>query len=318
MFDHSEHQQHHPRFTHNKAFAIGITLNVLFIAAEVFYGITANSLALLADAWHNAGDVLGLAIAWLAMLLARLRPTERYTYGLQSSSILAALANALLLMVAVGGIILESFHRLHTPHGTNGEVIVWVALFGVFINGMTALFFFRDSHNDLNIRGAYLHMAADAGVSLGVVVSGFVIMRTGWQWFDPATSIAIALVIVISTWGLLRDSVNMALQGVPRTVKLNEVREFLKGLEGVKEVHDLHIWAMSTSETALSAHLLMPQGHPGDSFIWNTVNTLAEKFDIAHATIQIEMGDMRYECKLLKDDKHQPRHQHHGHHHHNH
>ena len=320
MFDHSEHQHHHPRSAHNRAFSIGIALNVVFIIAEVIYGLRANSLALLADAGHNAGDVLGLFLSWGAMLLARRQPSERYTYGLQSSSILAALANAALLMVAVGGIGLEAFQRFGHAEQVMGDTIMLVAGLGVVINGVTALLFIASgTGDDLNIRSAFLHMASDALVSLGVVISGLIVIKTGWLWLDPFVSLAIAAVIVISTWSLLRDSINLALQAVPRNIKPSEVKEYLHGLDGVKEVHDLHIWAMSTSETAMSAHLLMPAGHPGDAFIWRVVNELAKRFNITHATIQIELGDCGEECQLSTDTHGQgsaPAHAHHHHHHH--
>ena len=299
MFDHSDHHHHHPAPNYNRAFAFGIGLNVVFIIAEIIFGLHANSLALLADAGHNVSDVLGLFIAWGATLLARRRPSERYTYGLQSSSILAALANATLLMVAVGGLGFDALLRIATtPHDVHGQTVMWVAGLGVLINGATAVMFMMGAKDDLNIRGAFLHMLSDAGVSLGVVISGYIILQTGWNWLDPVVSLLIAAAIIWATWGLMRDSVDLALQAVPRSINQTEVRDYLRALEGVKEVHDLHIWAMSTSETALTVHLLMPGGHPGDAFIWSAVNILSERFHIAHATLQIELGDGGQECGL--------------------
>ncbi|NBX04217.1 MAG: cation transporter [Alphaproteobacteria bacterium] len=317
MFDHSQHHHHHPHQDHSKAFVWGIGLNCAFIIAEVIYGLQANSLALLADAGHNASDVIGLFLAWGAMLLAKRQPSERYTYGLQSSSILAALANSTLLMLAVGGIGLEAIQRFSSGEAVAGGTVMAVAGFGVLINALTAWFFMRSGKGDLNIRGAFLHMVADALISLGVVISGLVIMNTGWLWLDPLVSLLIALAIIVGTWSLLRDSINLALQAVPRNIDPAEVKSFLAGLEGVKEVHDLHIWAMSTSETAMTVHLLMPAGHPGDAFIWRAVNALAEKFTITHVTIQIELGDCGEECALTHDTHgHNPEHSHaYGHHH---
>lgn len=315
MFDHSHHHHHHAKPDFGRAFVIGITLNALFIVAEIVYGLHANSLALLADAGHNASDVLGLMLAWGAMILARRQPSPRYTYGLQSSSILAALANAMLLLIAVGGIGLEALQRFSNPQPVAEATIVWVAALGVFINGATAMLFLRGSHSDLNIRGAFLHMAADAALSLGVVLAGLGMMKTGWLWLDPLVSLLIALFIIAASWGLLRDSVNLALQAVPRTIDVAKVKAMLTGQPGVQEVHDLHIWAMSTSETALSAHLLMPGGHPGDKFIWHIVRELEAAFQISHATLQIEMGDGGEECALSHDTHGQARQHSHTHDH---
>ena len=218
----------------------------------------------------------------------------------------------------MGGIGLEAIQRFNHQQQTIGETMMLVAGIGVVINGVTALMFITSGSGDLNIRSAFLHMATDALVSLGVVVAGLLTLKTGWLWLDPVVSLVIALVIVISTWGLLRDSVNLALQAVPRNIKPNEVKEYLGTLEGVEEVHDLHIWAMSTSETALSAHLLMPAGHPGDAFIWKVVNTLSDKFSISHATLQIELGDCGEECRLSRDTHGQAAEHTHSHHHHHH
>ncbi len=299
---HSHHSHHHHHYhdsgdhshaldQYGKAFAIGIALNGAFIAAEVIYGLQANSLALLADAGHNAGDVLGLFMAWAAVLLAKRQPSGRYTYGLQSSSILAALANSILLLVACGGIGWEAIQRLNRPEAISSIEVMVVAAIGIFVNGVTAWLFMSGRKSDLNIRGAFLHMVADALVSLGVVVSGAVMLKTGWLWLDPVTSLAIAAVIIIGTWSLLKDSFNLALHAAPKHIDIVSVKEYLAACEGVKEVHDLHIWAMSTNETALTAHLLVQGAHPGDGFLKQIAQELERKFRIGHSTIQIEIGD---------------------------
>lgn len=303
--DHSGHSQghNHTPANYGRAFAVGITLNTLFIIIEVIYGLKANSLSLLADAGHNASDVLGLVVAWVAVWLTKRKPNTRYTYGLQSSSILAALANAVFLLVAIGGIVWEALQRLSHPEPIMGYTVMIVAAIGILINGFTALLFMKGSKGDLNIRGAFLHMATDAAVSLGVVISGLVILNTGWLWLDPVVSITIALVIVVGTWSLLRDSLNLALHAVPAHIDHAKVKEYLAGVKGVKEVHDLHIWAMSTTEVALSAHLLIPNQHPGDNFLQQLAKSLHDKYGIEHATIQIEIGDGNHHCSLAPDDK---------------
>ncbi len=288
------HHTHQPT-DHGRIFAIGIALNGVFIAAEIFYGLKAGSLALLADAGHNASDVLGLGMAWGATLLARRKASERFTYGLQSASIIAALANALLLLVAVGGIGWEAIERFAAPVAPAAATVMIVATIGVFVNGLTA-WLFRGHHHDLNIRGVFLHMAADAAVSLGVVISGAFILKTGWMWLDPLVSLAIVLVIVAGSWRLLRESITLALHAVPAHIETTAVKIWLAGLSGVKEVHDLHIWAMSTTGVAMSVHLLMPGGHPGDAFIAQVTHELEQRFHITHATLQIEIGDAEAEC----------------------
>ena len=308
MHSHSHCDHHHGHaHTHQSAdfgtaFKIGIALNVIFIVAEVIYGLRAESLALLADAGHNASDVLGLILAWVALLASQKKPSARYTYGLQSSTILAALGNALILLVAIGGVIWEALHRLATPIPVSSITVMAVAGLGIFINGATAMLFLKGSKDDLNIRGAFLHMAADAAISAGVVISGALIYKTGWLWLDPATSIAIGLVIIGGTWALLRDSFNLALHAVPAHINPEEVKTFLSHIDGVRSAHDLHIWAMSTNQVALSVHLQMQNGHPGDAFIHQVAQELDTRFRIGHATIQIELGDEKSACPLAPDE----------------
>jgi cobalt-zinc-cadmium efflux system protein len=254
---------------------------------EAFYGWQINSLALLADAGHNLSDVAGLVLAWGGMLAGGLLPNTRHTYGWKRASILAAFANALLLLVAMGSLMWEAFGRLGSSSAPDGYTIMWVAGLGVIINTVTALLFMRGSA-DLNIRGAFLHMAADALVSVGVVVSGALALWFGWGWLDPVVSLAIAVVIVWGTWGLFHQSLHLLFDGVPQGVNLSDVQAYLQSLPGVTGVHDLHIWALGTSEVALTAHLLMPDGHPGDDFLTRMAATLHEKFDIDHPTVQIE------------------------------
>jgi cobalt-zinc-cadmium efflux system protein len=295
-----QHQHHHPHST-GRAFAISIGLNLIFVVVEWAYGVMANSLALIADATHNFGDVMGLVLAWGAMALARRPPSARFTYGLRGSTILAALGNAMLLLVATGGIAWEAIRRFDSTGAINETVMIWVAVLGVLINTGTAMLFMRGSKSDLNVRGAYLHMAADAAVSLGVVMAGVVMLYTGWIWLDPLASLLIVTVIFVGTWGLLRDSVRLALQAAPENVNPMDVRRFLVGLPGVAEMHDLHIWAMSTTETALTVHLVMPAGHPGDEFFENVIHQIEEQFHIGHATIQIETGTSSNPCVLAPD-----------------
>jgi cobalt-zinc-cadmium efflux system protein len=272
------------------AFALGTALNVVFLVVEIVAGFAANSMALLADAGHNMTDVLGLLMAWGATLLVKRRPTSRYTYGFGSSTILAALANAVLLLVAVGAITLEALQRLAAPPPVAEQTVIVVAAIGILINGFTAWLFASGRHGDVNIRGAYLHMAADAGISFGVVLAGFAVLLTGWNWLDPAVSLVIGGVIVWGTWGLLRDTTRLALHGVPAGISVARVRSRLEALPGVVSLHDLHIWPMSTTETALTCHLVMPGGHPGDNFISEAAKMLHDEFEIQHATLQFEVG----------------------------
>ncbi|WP_371432645.1 cation diffusion facilitator family transporter [Novosphingobium sp.] len=286
------HGHHHAPASFGRAFAIGIVLNLGFVVVEAAYGIIAGSMALVADAGHNLSDVLGLVIAWGASVLTARPPSARFTYGFKSSSILAALANASLLLVALGAIVVETIRRLIEPEPVAGGPVMIVAAIGIVINAVTALMFMRGSKHDINIRGAYLHMAADAAVSAGVVVAGFLITMTGFAWIDPVTSLVIVAVIAIGTWDLLRDSVKMGLHGVPASIDEGAVRTFLCGQPGVTAVHDLHIWPMSTTETALTAHLVMPQGHPGDGFLRELAHELEHDFRICHTTVQIEAQPM--------------------------
>jgi cobalt-zinc-cadmium efflux system protein len=299
---HHSHECHHaPPHDFGRAFLMGITLNTVFIAAEIIWGVKANSLALLADAGHNAGDVLALALAWAAAVLGRRQPSARFTYGLRSSSIIAALTNAAVLLVAVGGIGWASISRLLHPEGVTGTTVMAVAGLGVLVNGATAALFMRGRNEDLNIRGAYMHMAADAAISLGVVISGAIILQTGWQWLDPLAGLVISLLILIGTWDLLREALGLALQAVPKGIDSAAVKKFLSALPGVREVHDLHIWAMSTTEIASSVHLVMTGGHPGDSFIKDIAHRLEHDFRIHHTTVQIEIGDTGAACPLAPD-----------------
>lgn len=297
--DHADHQHSSHAHSHGPgghvhapanfgpAFAIGIALNTIFVIVEAIYGYTSNSTALIADAGHNLSDVLGLVVAWIAVVLSKRPPSARYTYGLRGSSILAALFNAVFLLIAVGAIGWEAILRLLNPEPVAEMTVIIVATIGIAINGFTAWLFASGSKNDLNIRGAYLHMAADAGVSAGVVIAAIVIMFTGWLWLDPVTSLVIVAVIVWGTWGLLRDSTAMSLDAVPPGIDPVAVRQYLERRPGVTQVCDLHIWPMSTTEVALTCHLVMPSGHPGDAFLLQAAHQLNEEFNIQHTTIQI-------------------------------
>lgn len=284
------HGHSHAPADYGRAFAVGIVLNAIFVFVEALFGFLSGSMALVADAGHNLSDVLALLLAWGAHYAAKKPPMAGYTYGLKSSTILAALANGMLLLFAIGAIAFETFNRLLYPVAPDGWTMVWVAGIGIVINTVTALMFMGGRKSDLNIRGAYLHMAADALVSVGVVVAGGVILLTGAAWVDPLVSLVILAVIAIGTWGLLRDSVKMGLQAVPDSVDEGAVREFLGGLPGVARVHDLHIWPMSTTETALTAHLVMPEGHPGDTFLREAAHQLEHDHAIGHVTLQVETG----------------------------
>jgi cobalt-zinc-cadmium efflux system protein len=314
--DHSHHDHEHGAHDHDetvhsghshgghshapkdfgRAFAIGVGLNGAFVLVEAAVGLWSGSLALVADAGHNLSDVLSLVLAWGATVLARRAPTERRTYGLRKATILASLANAVLLLVAIGVIASEAVRRFAAPSEIATAPVMVVAGIGVLINTATALMFMR-GHEDLNVRGAFLHMASDAAVSLAVVVGAGLIALTGLLWIDPALSLLIALVIVVGTWSLLRDSADMALDAAPRGMDVAAVRAWLCNLPGVVEVHDLHIWAMSTTETALTAHLVRPDGEDNDAFLHSTCDGLTHRFKIGHATLQLETG-LEAVCRL--------------------
>jgi cobalt-zinc-cadmium efflux system protein len=282
------------------AFALGVALNLGFVVVEAVYGISSNSVALLADAGHNASDVLSLTVAWLASELAKRPPTVRFTYGLRGSSILAALFNAMFLMMTVGAISWEAIRRLGAQEPVAGKTVMIVAAVGIVINGVTA-WMFAGGKGDINLRAAFVHMASDALVAAGVVVAGFVILLTGKVWLDPVVSLAVNAVIVVGAWGLLRDSLGMAMAAAPSAVDPAEVRAFLVGRPGVESVHDLHIWPMSTTEVAFTCHLVMPEGHPGDAFLRQLAEDLARRFGIAHSTTQIEI-EPDTACALAPDE----------------
>lgn len=293
MHDHS-----HAPANYNKAFAVGVALNLAYVLLEAGYGLHVNSLALLADAGHNLSDILSLLLAWLASHLAKIAPNERRTYGWRRSTIIAALFNAILLLVAIGGISWEAVRRFGAPASVPGGVVMAVAGFGVVVNTITALLFLKGRANDINIKGAFLHMAADAGVSAAVVLGGLAISLTGLAWIDPAMSLLVVAVIAIGTWGLLRDSVNLSLDAVPPGIDPAAVEEYLRGLPGILRVHDLHIWAMSTMESALTAHLVKPDGRIDDPLLQQIRKELHDRFEIEHATIQLECGDAHCNCAL--------------------
>jgi cobalt-zinc-cadmium efflux system protein len=282
------------------AFAIGIGLNTAFVIIEAIFGFASNSMALVADAGHNLSDVLGLLVAWVAVILSKRAPTTHFTYGLRGSSILAALFNAVFLLITVGAIGWEALQRLVHPEPVAGKTVMIVAAVGILVNGVTAWLFASGRKGDINIRGAYLHMASDAAVSVGVVMAGFVILFTGWTWLDAATSLVISGVIVAGTWSLLRDSMVMSLSGVPPGIDPKAVRAYLEQCIGVAQIHDLHIWPMSTTEVALTCHIVTPDGQPGDAFLMEIAHRLKEDFGIQHATVQIET-DLQSPCALAPD-----------------
>ena len=293
--NHAGHTQAPP--DNNAAFAIGVFLNLGFVVAEVFYGIASRSLALISDAGHNLSDVLCLLLAWGAMHLAKSLPTKRRTYGWRRSSILAALINAVVLLVVVGEIAVEALRRFAHPEHVEGGTVMAVAAVGIVINAISAWLFMAGRHRDLNVKGAFLHLAGDAAVSLGVVLAALTIRLTGWQWLDPAVSLAIGAVIVWSTWGLLRESINLSMDAVPGEIDPHAVESYLAGLPGVTAVHDLHIWAMSTTEVALTVHLVMAEQPRNDVFLHGVCDELRERFGIGHATTQIECGDCDRSCQ---------------------
>jgi len=297
---HGHHRHGHTEVNYGTAFAIGIAANLAYLCGEAIAGIFSGSLALLADAGHNLADVLGLSLAWGAAMLSRRQPSGRFTYGLRSSSILAALANAIILLVVTGGIAWEAIWRISHPMQVAGGIIVAVAAVGIFVNGGTALFF-SSGVGDLNVKSAFFHLAADALVTAGVVAAGIVIWLTNWLWLDPAVSLIVSAVIVFGTWGLLKSAIGLALDAVPEGLDIAAVRAHLLALPGVAGLHDLHIWGMSTTETALTCHLIMPTGHPGDAVLNEMAQQLHHRFGIQHATIQIELADSDEACALTPE-----------------
>jgi cobalt-zinc-cadmium efflux system protein len=306
-----EHEHHHPHAaahahahapaSFGNAFAIGISLNAAFVLAEWIVGVQANSLALIADAAHNLGDVLSLVLAWIAVLLARRTPTPRLTYGLRGTSILVALVNGVALFVITGGVAWEAVQRLRDAQAVQGFAVAATAAVGILVNGLTAWLFMRGSKTDLNIRAAYLHMVADAAVSLAVLIAGVAVALTGIYLIDPLLTLAVSALIIWQTAGLLRESLRMTVQGVPEGVDIEKVRGFLRELPGVTDVHDLHVWAMSTRENVLTAHLVLPGQHPGDRFLQDAAHELARSHNIHHTTLQIEVADTSVVCSLAPE-----------------
>ena len=297
----SDHQDRFAPARLNFVFAFGVGLNVAIVVLQAAYGLVAHSTALLADAGHNLGDVLSLLVAWGAASLAKLPPTERFTYGLRSTSIMAAIFNALFLLLVMGGIAWEAIRRLSEPVAVQGYIVMAVAGTAIVLNGISAWLFAPGRHGDVNIRGAFLHMLSDAFVSLGVVVAGGLIVLTGWSWIDPVATLAVVGVIVFGTWDLLKDSFQMALAGVPEGIDPGKVRLYLSEQPGVSRVHDLHIWPLSTTQTALTCHLVMPDGHPGDHFTSRIAESLHAQFNIEHSTLQIELSEDA-DCRLASDE----------------
>jgi cobalt-zinc-cadmium efflux system protein len=298
---HGGHGHSHAPANFGAAFAIGTSLNLGYVLVQVGFGLFAHSLALLADAGHNLSDVFGLLLAWWASRLVKTLPTQRHTYGLGRSSILAALANACFLLIAIGGISWEAVRRFAHPSVVEGGVVMWVAGIGILVNAGTALLFASGRKDDLNIRGTFLHMASDAVVSLGVVLAGGAILLTGWLWLDPAVSLIVNAVILMGTWRLLKDSVNLALDAVPEGIQMAEVRTYLETLPGVMAVHDLHVWALSTTQTALTAHLVKPDAKIDDELLVHACEGLRDRFKINHSTIQLETGDEAHPCPLAPE-----------------
>ncbi len=305
--NHDHAHEHSPRHEHaseqfGRAFAIAAVLNIALVVAQVVFGVLAHSVALLADAGHNFSDVLGLMMAWGAHAVSDRQPTRRYTYGFRSASILAALLNALILLVATGAIAWQAILRFYDPSEVAGVTVMIVAAIGIVVNGVSAWLLMAGRKHDLNIRGAFLHLLGDAAISLGVVIAGAAIAFTGWNWLDPVASLVISALIVWGTWGLLREATKLSLAAVPENVDLWEVRNYLSGLPGVAEVHDLHIWAMSTTETALTAHLVRPGAGLDDDLLKEAADRLADRFKIGHVTLQVEAGDTEHVCRLAPDN----------------
>lgn len=310
--DHDHHHDHgghhhgigghsHAPANYGRAFAIGLALNLAYVATEAFYGVAGHSLALLADAGHNLGDVLGLAGGWTATLLSRRLPSGRYTYGLRRSSVLAALANAVLLLVVTGGIVWEALRRLAEPGHPGGLIIMVVAAIGIVINGATALLFMSGRKGDLNVRGAFFHMASDALVAAGTVAAGALIVWTGREWIDPVVSLVISAVIVAGTWSLLRDAVNLSLDAIPTGIDRFAVEAYLRALPGVEAIHDLHIWGLSTTDVALTVHLVHAKGGDTQMLLPRITEDMRERFAIGHSTIQFETAETAETCELRPD-----------------
>jgi len=314
---HDAHDHHHPMPGQGKAFGIGIALNLSFVIIEAYYGWASNSLALWADAAHNLGDVGGLILAWAAFAAARIKPDDRHTYGWRRGSILASFINAALLLVAMGMLGWEAIHRLQDPNPIIAGTVMTVAAIGVLINGITAAFFMAGREHDLNVRGAFLHMLADALVSFGVVIAGAIYWWKGWTWVDPLTSVIIAVVILAGTWSLFKQSLHLMFDGVPDHIKLTDVRECLNHVDGVNAVHDLHVWAMSTADLALTAHLDVDTRIPPNTILKQAQHQLRKQFGIVHCTLQLEIADADSPC-IHHCDAHPHDHGHdhkHGHQH---
>ncbi len=298
-----EHSHQHPTpKNYNLAFGIGAALNIIFVIVEAIFGFLSNSLALIADAGHNLGDVLALLLSWGATYLAQRKPTNTKTYGLRRGTILAAFISSLILLMTMSIVAWEALGRFTNPSEVNSMTIIIVAAIGVVINTATALLFLSSQHDDLNIKAAFIHMAADAGVSLGVVLAGIAIMFTGLLWIDPAISLLIVVVIIISTWGVFRDSFNLAMDGVPKNIDVEEVRNFILQQDGVVEIHDLHVWAMSTTQVALTTHLVRNTTNIDDQFLHHVSKELQRRFNIIHPTIQIESGSNTHLCDQAHHD----------------
>lgn len=295
---------HHEIKNYNRAFAAGVLLNVVYVLIEAAYGLTINSLALIADAGHNLSDVAGLLLAWGANVLSHKSKTEKRTYGYRKATVLASLFSAILLLVAIGGIAWEAVHRIFEPHAVEGMTIIVVAGIGVVINTLTALLFIKDQQHDLNIRGAFLHMAADAGISLAVVLSGILILLGGWLWIDPIVSLFIAAIIFFATWGLFRESVNYSMDAVPRHIDSDSIKQYLASLDHVVAIHDLHIWPLSTTEIALTVHVVVDVNHIDNDFLSNVQHHLHDAFQIEHSTIQVETLTCKSHCMLQGDAQH--------------
>lgn len=295
---HHDHGHHHGPVDVDRRFVIAAVINLAFVVTEMLFGFVSQSLALISDATHNFSDVVSLLLAGGAAWLSKFAPTAERTYGYRGATILAALANACLLFLVTGAIIVEAMQRFSHPADVASHTVVWVAALAIAVNAGTAALFWKGQHHDLNVRGAFLHMAGDAAISLGVVIGALIIGATGWFWVDPALSILIAAIIIWSSWGLAKEAFRLSLAAVPKHIHQKEVRDYLAGLPGVTEVHDLHIWAMSTTETALTAHMIRPNQPPDDAFLSKVSDELERRFQIQHATLQIEAGNGPQTCRL--------------------